>query len=256
MLSVKCPECEPVLYCTVLVSLTEMDASSNSSKRPPETTTTNQNSVESTAKRRHLSSESSLFRILCPATKTASLVGHIGHLQTLTNTKIVIKSSSSNEECVIHIFSDEDSIGTTNSAEEEEAGCSPAQQALLRIFERIVKAIGDEDQREKEKDGQWDGLKSSGVCCRLLAGSNQVGCVLGRGGKIVEKIRHQSGAQVRVFPEDHLPPCASPADELIQVSIVFNSIAQFLRLISRGFFSAIQYATVLFYMQCLFGIAI
>lgn len=107
-----------------------------------------------------------------------------------------------------------------------------------------MRAIGDEDQREKEKDGEWDGLNSGGVCCRLLAGSNQVGCVLGRGGKIVEKIRHQSGAQVRVFPEDHLPPCAFPTDELIQVSIVFNSIAQFLRLISRGFFSAIQYATV------------
>jgi hypothetical protein len=221
-----------------------MDASSNISKRPPEPTTTAQTSMESTAKRRHLSSESSLFRLLCPTTKTASLVGHIRHLQTLTNTKILIKSSSSDEECVIHILSDEDSIGTTNSAEEEEAGCSPAQQALLRIFERMVRAIGDEDQREKEKDGEWDGLTSGGVCCRLLAGSNQVGCVLGRGGKIVEKIRHQSGAQVRVFPEDHLPPCAFPADELIQVSIVFNSIAQFLRLISRGFFSAIQYATV------------
>lgn len=54
------------------------------------------------------------------------------------------------------------------------------------------------------------------VCCRLLAGSNQVGCVLGRGGKIVEKIRQESGAQVRVLPRDH-----HHSHDLIQVSHPF-----------------------------------
>lgn len=56
------------------------------------------------------------------------------------------------------------------------------------------------------------------VACRLLAASSQVGCVLGRGGKIVEKIRQESGAQVRVLSKDQIPPCASPGDELIQIT--------------------------------------
>lgn len=60
------------------------------------------------------------------------------------------------------------------------------------------------------------------VVCRLLAPGGQVGCVLGKGGKIVEKIRLESGAQIRVFGKEHLPLCAAPSDELIQVSFSFS----------------------------------
>ncbi|KAM0962735.1 hypothetical protein EV2_022551 [Malus domestica] len=42
-------------------------------------------------------------------------------------------------------------------------------------------------------------------------------CVLGKGGKIVKKIRQESGAHFRIFPIDQIPPCASPTDELIQI---------------------------------------
>ena len=72
----------------------------------------------------------------------------------------------------------------------------------------------DEERKEKEKK---EDLSNVVVCCRLLAPSNQVGCVLGIGGKIVEKIRQESGAQIRVLPKDKILACASPGDELIQV---------------------------------------
>ena len=72
----------------------------------------------------------------------------------------------------------------------------------------------DEERKENQKK---DDLSNVVVCCRMLAPSNQVGCVLGRGGKIVEKIRQESGAQIRVLPKDQIPACASPGDELIQV---------------------------------------
>ncbi|TQD89937.1 hypothetical protein C1H46_024492 [Malus baccata] len=42
-------------------------------------------------------------------------------------------------------------------------------------------------------------------------------CVLGRGGKIVEKIRQESEAHFRFYPIDQIPPCASPTNELIQI---------------------------------------
>lgn len=77
---------------------------------------------------------------------------------------------------------------------------------------------------EAEKGNNGGGL----VCCRLLAATSQVGCVLGRGGKIVEKIRHESGAHVRVLPRDQIPPCASPGDELIQVMNYFFFLFFFL----------------------------
>ena len=93
--------------------------------------------------------------------------------------------------------------------------------------------VGDDENEEVNKENDQDPNLNSGgggedmglgrtVCCRLLAGSNQVGCVLGRGGKIVEKIRQESGAQVRVLPRDH-----HHSHDLIQVShysILFNSI--------------------------------
>lgn len=36
----------------------------------------------------------------------------------------------------------------------------------------------------------------------------------------MEKIRQESGAQVRVLSRDQVPPCASPGDELIQVVVL------------------------------------
>lgn len=103
---------------------------------------------------------------------------------------------------------------------------SQAQQALLRTFESIVRMNEDsgENQEIQKKNadsapndrisgGETDGL----VVCRLLAPSHQVGRVLGRGGKTVEKIRQESMAHVKIFPKDQNPACASPQDELIQV---------------------------------------
>ncbi|XP_018820408.1 KH domain-containing protein HEN4 isoform X3 [Juglans regia] len=227
-------------------SLAQMDDSSVIPKSSSDPTTSL--TMEPAAKRRHLTSETSLFRVLCPTTKAASLTGLIRHLQTLTGTKIHINSFSSSsveDECVIHIISNsnnhKDRVGTATCEEEEEnkedeednEGCSPAQQALLRIFDRMVRVSGDEKEKLKESDREWDGLNSGDVfSCRLLAASSQVGCVLGRGGKIVEKIRHESGAQVRVLSKDHLPPCASAGDELILISGNFSAVKKALLSVS------------------------
>ncbi|XP_041025352.1 KH domain-containing protein HEN4 isoform X2 [Juglans microcarpa x Juglans regia] len=227
-------------------SLAGMDASSVIPKSSSDPTTSL--TMEPAAKRRHLPSETSLFRVLCPTTKAASLTSLIRHLQTLTGTKIHINSFSSSsveDECVIHIISNsnnhKDRVGTATCEEEEEnkedeednEGCSPAQQALLRIFDRMVRVSSDEKEKLKENDREWDGLNSGDVfSCRLLAASSQVGCVLGRGGKIVEKIRHESGAQVRVLSKDHLPPCASAGDELILISGNFSAVKKALLSVS------------------------
>lgn len=56
--------------------------------------------------------------------------------------------------------------------------------------------------------------------------------MLGRGGKIVEKIRQESGAHVRILPRDQIPPCASPADELIQITGEFSAVKKALLSVS------------------------
>ncbi|KAI3962775.1 hypothetical protein MKW98_029934 [Papaver atlanticum] len=132
---------------------------------------------------------------------------------------------------------------------------SPAQKALIRVFERILKVdeekVGGSGGGESSEDGGGGGVEEeekekllsgtttsttaqnlNSVVCRLLAPSNQVGCVLGRGGKIVEKIRQGSGAQVRVLPKDHIPVCAIPGDELIQITGNYSAVRKALLAVS------------------------
>lgn len=80
---------------------------------------------------------------------------------------------------------------------------SPAQDAVMRVHSRIAE-IGFEP-------GQ-------AVVARLLVHSQQIGCLLGRGGHIVSEMRRATGASIRVFPKDQAPRCGSPHDEIVQVT--------------------------------------
>ncbi|PHT32314.1 hypothetical protein CQW23_28651 [Capsicum baccatum] len=189
-----------------------------------------------TAKRRHLSTTTSFrtpppppppslfpklspgetfFKILCPADKTGGLIGKGGatirQVREETGAKIRIDDSLSGcDERVIVIIANCSVEEVVNDEELSlSMSASQAQRALIRVFERILKV-------DEEGNAEGEGRKDINVVCRLLAPSYQVGCVLGRGGKVIEKIRLESGAQVRVLSNDQIPACASPGDELIQ----------------------------------------
>ncbi|XP_061364085.1 KH domain-containing protein HEN4 [Gastrolobium bilobum] len=159
----------------------------------------------SNKKRRHVppTATETVFRIMCPVAKTAELTGLGGG-----GAKILVDEFGEDRIIVI--------VGTgeqgSNGGDE-----SPSQLALIRVFERMV---------EEE-------VKSSNltVNCRLVAPSYQVGCVLGRGGKIVEKIRQESGAQVRVLPKDQ-PPLPPHGDEFIQITGNFSAAKKALLCVS------------------------
>ncbi|KAJ1290256.1 hypothetical protein BS78_02G229200 [Paspalum vaginatum] len=105
-----------------------------------------------------------------------------------------------------------------------------APAAAVRAWERVVghRVVGDEaigGEEEREVTGP--------VGCRMLAAGAQVGCVLGKGGKTVERMRQESGAQIRVFRNrDQLPPCAPPGDELIHISGSFPQVRKALLAVS------------------------
>lgn len=82
---------------------------------------------------------------------------------------------------------------------------------------------GDEAMGGEEEEREVTGA----VGCRMLAAGWQVGCVLGKGGKTVERMRQECGAQIRVFRNrEQLPPWAPPGDELIHNSDMLHSPAQ------------------------------
>jgi poly(rC)-binding protein 3/4 len=92
-----------------------------------------------------------------------------------------------------------------------------APAAAVRVWERVVgHRIGGDEAGEEGEEMEVAGV----VGCRMLAAGGQVGCVLGKGGKTVERMRLESGAQIRVFRNrEQVPPCALQGDELIHVRI-------------------------------------
>ena len=200
--------------------------------------TASSSSSSSSLKRRHYSSSGSssfkqqhaqmkfagnetVFRILCPADKTGGVIGKGGSIvrqfREETGARIRIEDSTHrSDDRVISIVGDGHVRKRRDGIEDN---VSPAQRALVRVFERILQVeqekLWEGDVAVNGEDKDIQGL----VICRLLAPITQVGCVLGKGGKIVEKIRHESGAQIRVLSMEQVPACAAPGDELIHVNL-------------------------------------
>jgi hypothetical protein len=55
------------------------------------------------------------------------------------------------------------------------------------------------------------------------------------GGKVVEKIRKESGSKVRVL-SDKLPACAQPSDEIVEVRFVYSTPFEVENLLIISFF--------------------
>ena len=59
--------------------------------------------------------------------------------------------------------------------------------------------------------------KDSSVIARLLVPSNQVGCLLGKGGAIISEMRKAARVGIRILRGDQVPKCASEDDEVVEV---------------------------------------
>ncbi|WOK96333.1 hypothetical protein Cni_G05040 [Canna indica] len=168
-----------------------------------------------------------VFRMICPAEKAVFVIGKGGafvrQCREETGARIRVEDPiPGSDDRVIVVGADaKPKRRAEGGGGEAEADASPAQRALIRVFEQILRAAED---RLVEHGGFKEEEIKGTVVCRLLAQSSQIGCVLGKGGKVVEKIRHESGAQVRVLGKDQVPTCASVGDELIQISGSFSSV--------------------------------
>ncbi|KAJ7551004.1 hypothetical protein O6H91_07G129300 [Diphasiastrum complanatum] len=182
-------------------------------------------------------SDDIVYRVLYPGSKVGSLIGKGGNiiksLRQETGAKIKIEDGIPGvDERVIIIATagkdrdrghkektrDKEDYHTMHETEtlkdsdgnDTEVALSPAQYALLKIHERIVE--GDGSFSDEEEEG------SRNVTARLLVPNNQIGCLLGKGGKVIEKMRSETAAQIRILPKEQLPGCALPSDELVQIS--------------------------------------
>ncbi|KAK3218226.1 hypothetical protein Dsin_012196 [Dipteronia sinensis] len=169
-----------------------------------------------------------VYRIVCPSRKIGGVIGKGGSivkaLREETQAKITVADSvtgSGSDERVIIIYSSPTKISRKqnsdqgSAADNEKDSMEPhcaAQDALLKVHDRIVEEdlfggmASDEDN------------DNNAVTARLLVPNNMVGCLLGKRGDVIQKLRSETGANIRVLPADRLPPCAMSTDELVQIS--------------------------------------
>ncbi|GFS32732.1 RNA-binding KH domain-containing protein [Actinidia rufa] len=106
---------------------------------------------------------------------------------------------------------------TITAMENPESRSSPAQKAVILVFNRCI-GVGIEK-------GPDSGLsKGSPISARLVVPSNQVGCLLGKGGTIISEMRKATGTGIRIIYDEHIPKCASENDAVVQLSL--SSILQ------------------------------
>lgn len=207
-----------------------------------------------------------VFRVLCPASKTGSVIGKggtiISQIRQETGVKVRVEETVTGcDERVILITGSEKETEADNEQSKEdgedtkaaedvsdakepgendddkesaavedlqiEKGTSSVQRALLLVFERMAEGESETNGGDEESN------KFSTFVVRLLVLSSQVGCLLGKGGSVIKQMSAESGAQIRILPRDKLPICASPSDELVQVTSFHNLICTFKILSSK-----------------------
>lgn len=166
-------------------------------------------------------SSDTVYRILCQSKKIGSVIGKGGNivkaLREETRAKITVSDSvPGSEERVITISSPSEKQAKRSGNNGDrvkgfdvmQLHCA-AQDALLKVHDRIV----EEDLGAAGKGNEEETM----VSARLLVSTNMVGCLLGRKGDVIQRLRSETGANIRVLPADHLPACAMSNDELVQV---------------------------------------
>ncbi|KAK9139549.1 hypothetical protein Scep_009230 [Stephania cephalantha] len=205
------------------------------------------------------------FRILCPVLKSGKIIGKggtvISHIRQETGAKVRVEEPVSGEdERVIVISLPDKEVETANEKNKEDGAddtadksnnskehdennedkesapvehaqleklTSSMQKALLLIFERMVEGETENDEGDRENKRPFS------VVVRLLVLSNQVGCILGKGGSVIKQMAAESGAQIRILPRDKLPQCASPSDELVQITGGLEAVRRALQTVSQ-----------------------
>ncbi|XP_022715519.1 KH domain-containing protein At4g18375-like [Durio zibethinus] len=151
-------------------------------------------------------SEELIIRVLCPFNKIGRVIGRGGgtikSIRQASGAHIEVDDTKADrDECIITVIA-------TESPDDLK---SMAVEAVLLLQGKI----NDEDDDT--------------VTMRLLVPSKVIGCVIGKGGSIINEIRKRTKADVRISKGEK-PKCANANDELIQLageaSIVRDALIQ------------------------------
>ncbi|KAK9088390.1 hypothetical protein Scep_027472 [Stephania cephalantha] len=137
--------------------------------------------------------EELIVRLLCPSDKIGRVIGKGG-----SSIKAVRQSSGANVEVDDTKSDRDDCLISITSKESPDDMKSMAVEAVLLLQEKI----NDEDDDK--------------VTIRLLVPSKIIGCLIGKGGVIINEIRKRTKADVRISKNDR-PKHSDGGDELVEV---------------------------------------
>ncbi|XP_009802956.1 RNA-binding KH domain-containing protein RCF3 [Nicotiana sylvestris] len=177
------------------------------------------------------------YRILCHDVKAGGVIGKSGS---------IIKAIRQHTGAWVNVHElipgdDERIIEISDTRRRDPDGrmpaFSPAQEALLLIHERILDSDGGYSGGggvEVEEEFRMRGLSGNNrAVTRLVVSRMHVGCLLGKGGKIIEQMRMETKTHIRILPRDHtLPRCVSMSEEIVQVVGEMNAVKKAIEIIS------------------------
>ncbi|KAF5469314.1 hypothetical protein F2P56_013398 [Juglans regia] len=147
------------------------------------------------------------FRLMCHNERVGGVIGKGG---------AIIKTLKQETGCEIKVMEavsdSEDRVIVISGPVHPDDRISAVQDAVLRVQTRIVRAIPDD--------------KDQGVLARLLVSSNQIGCLLGKGGSIIAEMRKLSRAHIRILGKEQIPKCASEDEEVVQINGEFEAVQE------------------------------
>ncbi|KAK4734725.1 hypothetical protein R3W88_008986 [Solanum pinnatisectum] len=182
------------------------------------------------------------YRILCHDVKAGGVIGKSGS---------IIKAIRQHTGAWVNVHElipgdDERIIEISDTRRRDPDGrmpvFSPAQEALLMIHERILDSDsgggggggGYNGGMDVEEEFRMRGVSGNNrAVTRLVVTRMHVGCLLGKGGKIIEQMRIETKTHIRILPRDHsLPRCVSMSEEIVQVVGEINAVKKAVEIIS------------------------
>ncbi|MCL7047603.1 hypothetical protein MKW94_014859 [Papaver nudicaule] len=146
------------------------------------------------------------FRLLCFNESVGGVIGKGG---------TIVKALQHESGCEIKVLDSipdsEDRIILITGPVHPDDRLSAAQDGVLRVQNRIARAVSDNGEK---------------VLARILVSSNQIGCILGKGGSIITDIRKFTGAYIRIVARDQMPKWTSDIDEIVQMSGEFAAVQE------------------------------
>ncbi|KAG2611599.1 RNA-binding KH domain-containing protein RCF3-like [Panicum virgatum] len=156
------------------------------------------------------------FRILCPECKAYGFPpGFVAKVRDDSGALVIVHPPIAGDYVRI--------IETVDGARREADGrppmYSPAQEALLMVHRRILETEAEDGDEDGEYGPRGKDPRDRGkTTTRLIVPKLHVGCLLGKGGKIIEQMRMETKTHIRILPRDQQTPrCVSSSEEVVQV---------------------------------------